>query len=84
MLDDEPYSPLQNNSDENESNNLTKTKRRFVGYARVSTRRQEQKGLKRLREEKGMGATEIARRLGIARTSVYRVLEGEQDASAAH
>lgn len=30
--------------------------------------------VKRLRDEKGMGATEIARELGIARTSVYRVL----------
>lgn len=30
----------------------------------------------RLRNEEGLGATEIARRLGIARTSVYRVLQG--------
>ena len=30
--------------------------------------------VRRLREEVGMGATEIARHLGIARTSVYRVL----------
>ena len=30
--------------------------------------------VKRMRDEKGMGATEIARQLGIARTSVYRVL----------
>ena len=34
--------------------------------------------VKRLRDAEGLGATEIARRLGIARTSVYRVL---QDAS---
>jgi DNA invertase Pin-like site-specific DNA recombinase len=32
--------------------------------------------VKRLREEEGLGATEIARKLGIARTSVYRVLGG--------
>lgn len=31
--------------------------------------------VKRLREEKGMGATEIARELGIARTSVYRLMD---------
>ena len=31
--------------------------------------------VKRLKEEKGMGATEIAKELGIARTSVYRVLQ---------
>lgn len=31
--------------------------------------------VKRLRDDEGMGATEIARELGIARTSVYRVLE---------
>ncbi len=30
--------------------------------------------VKRLREEEGLGATEIANRMGIARTSVYRVL----------
>lgn len=30
--------------------------------------------VKRLRDEEGMGATEIARHLGIARTSVYRAL----------
>jgi len=29
----------------------------------------------RLREEEGLGATEIARKLGIGRASVYRVLE---------
>jgi DNA invertase Pin-like site-specific DNA recombinase len=32
--------------------------------------------VRRLREEEGLGATEIARKLGIARTSVYRVLGG--------
>ncbi|MGY9046783.1 resolvase [Puniceibacterium antarcticum] len=32
--------------------------------------------VKRMRDEKGMGATDIARELGIARTSVYRVLSG--------
>ncbi|WP_416915640.1 MAG: recombinase family protein [Roseicyclus sp.] len=31
--------------------------------------------VRRLRDAEGMGATEIARHLGIARTSVYRVLE---------
>lgn len=31
--------------------------------------------VRRLREQEGMGATEIARMLGIARTSVYRVLQ---------
>lgn len=31
--------------------------------------------VKRLRDVEGMGATQIARELGIARTSVYRVLE---------
>ena len=31
--------------------------------------------VRRLREVEGMGATEIAKHLGIARTSVYRVLE---------
>jgi DNA invertase Pin-like site-specific DNA recombinase len=31
--------------------------------------------VRRLREEESMGATEIAKKLGIARTSVYRVLE---------
>ncbi|WP_400085812.1 recombinase family protein [Yoonia sp. R78084] len=31
--------------------------------------------VKRLRDEEGMGATEIARKLKIARTSVYRVLQ---------
>ncbi|TBX29099.1 recombinase family protein [Nioella sediminis] len=30
--------------------------------------------VKRLRDEEGLGATEIAKRLGIARTSVYRAL----------
>jgi len=30
--------------------------------------------VKRLRDEEGLGATEIANRMGIARTSVYRVL----------
>jgi DNA invertase Pin-like site-specific DNA recombinase len=30
--------------------------------------------VKRLKEEEGLGATEIAKRMGIARTSVYRVL----------
>ncbi len=34
--------------------------------------------VKRLRDDEGMGATEIARRLGIARTSVYRVLQDEE------
>lgn len=33
--------------------------------------------VKRLRDGEGLGATEIARRLGIARTSVYRVLQDE-------
>ena len=32
--------------------------------------------VKRLKNVEGLGATEIARRLGIARTSVYRVLDG--------
>ena len=32
--------------------------------------------VKRLRDQEGIGATEIARMLGIARTSVYRVLQG--------
>lgn len=31
--------------------------------------------VQRLREDEGMGATEIARQLGIARTSVYRLLQ---------
>ncbi|WP_420396864.1 recombinase family protein [Nioella sp.] len=31
--------------------------------------------VKRLRDEEGLGATEIAKRLGIARTSVYRALK---------
>jgi DNA invertase Pin-like site-specific DNA recombinase len=31
--------------------------------------------VKRLREEEGLGATEIANRMGIARTSVYRLLD---------
>lgn len=31
--------------------------------------------VKRLRDVEGLGATEIARKLGIARTSVYRVLQ---------
>ncbi len=31
--------------------------------------------VRRLRDQEGMGATEIARKLGIARTSVYRVLQ---------
>ncbi len=31
--------------------------------------------VRRLREQQGMGATEIAKQLGIARTSVYRALE---------
>ncbi|SOC20492.1 DNA invertase Pin-like site-specific DNA recombinase [Rhodobacter sp. JA431] len=31
--------------------------------------------VKRLRDQEGMGATEIAKQLGIARTSVYRVLQ---------
>ena len=31
--------------------------------------------VKRLRDDEGIGATEIARKLGIARTSVYRVLQ---------
>ncbi|NOD32832.1 helix-turn-helix domain-containing protein [Ruegeria atlantica] len=30
--------------------------------------------VRRLREQEGLGATEIAKHLGIARTSVYRVL----------
>jgi DNA invertase Pin-like site-specific DNA recombinase len=30
--------------------------------------------VRRMRDEEGMGATDIARKLGIARTSVYRVL----------
>ena len=30
--------------------------------------------VRRLREEEGLGATEIARHLGIVRSSVYRVL----------
>ncbi len=33
--------------------------------------------VRRLHGEEGMGATDIARKLGIARTSVYRVLEGK-------
>lgn len=32
--------------------------------------------IKRLKEDEGLGATEIAKRLGIARTSVYRALQG--------
>lgn len=32
--------------------------------------------VRRLRDIEGMGATQIARQLGIARTSVYRVLQG--------
>lgn len=32
--------------------------------------------VRRLRDEDGLGATEIAKRLGIGRASVYRVLEG--------
>lgn len=35
--------------------------------------------VKRLRNVEGMGATEIARELGIARTSVYRVISGSGD-----
>lgn len=31
--------------------------------------------VRRLREDEGLGATEISKRLGIARTSVYRVLQ---------
>lgn len=31
--------------------------------------------VKRLRDQEGMGATKIAKRMGIARTSVYRVLQ---------
>lgn len=31
--------------------------------------------VRRLRKQEGMGATEIAKKLGIARTSVYRVLQ---------
>ena len=31
--------------------------------------------IKRLKEDEGLGATEIAKRLGIARTSVYRALQ---------
>ena len=31
--------------------------------------------VKRLREEDGLGATEIAKRMGVARTSVYRALQ---------
>lgn len=33
--------------------------------------------VRRLRDTDGLGATEIARRLGIARTSVYRVLQDD-------
>lgn len=33
--------------------------------------------VRRLHEVEGLGATDIARKLGIARTSVYRVLEGK-------
>lgn len=33
--------------------------------------------VKRMRDDEGLGATEIARALGIARTSVYRVLQAE-------
>ncbi len=33
--------------------------------------------VRRMHEVEGLGATEIARKLGIARTSVYRVLEGK-------
>lgn len=33
--------------------------------------------VQRLHQVEGLGATEIARKLGIARTSVYRVLEGK-------
>lgn len=33
--------------------------------------------VKRLRDEDGLGATEIAKRLGIARTSVYRAFDRE-------
>lgn len=32
--------------------------------------------VKRLRDAEGLGATEIAKRMGVARSSVYRVLEG--------
>jgi DNA invertase Pin-like site-specific DNA recombinase len=32
--------------------------------------------VRRLRDAEGIGASEIARKLGIARTSVYRVLRG--------
>ena len=32
--------------------------------------------IKRLKEDEGLGATEIAKQLGIARTSVYRALQG--------
>lgn len=32
--------------------------------------------IKHLKEDEGLGATEIAKRLGIARTSVYRALQG--------
>jgi DNA invertase Pin-like site-specific DNA recombinase len=31
--------------------------------------------VKRLRDQEGLGATEIAKRMGIARTSVYRVIQ---------
>ena len=35
--------------------------------------------VRRLRDVEGMGATQLARKLGIARTSVYRVLTPAQD-----
>lgn len=34
--------------------------------------------VRRLRDREGLGATEIARKLGIARTSVYRVMDDSQ------
>ena len=37
--------------------------------------------VRRLRDQEGMGATEIARKLGIARTSVYRVLQQQDESS---
>lgn len=33
--------------------------------------------VRRLKEQKKLGATEIAKQMGIARTSVYRVLKGD-------
>lgn len=37
--------------------------------------------VKRLKDQDGLGATEIARQLGIARTSVYRVLQSVEASS---